>query len=305
MKVVLSGRSIRTSVFLPEVLTSRHTWVLWQLEERNGRATKVPHDPRCIERMASSTNPMTWSDYDTAREAAGDRYGVGIVLTGDITCVDLDHCIGDDGTLSDTAEEVLRHFPHCYTEVSQSRSGLHVFCRGCLPASFKNSLLGVEGYSQRRYIAVTFNALVTEEPTECQDGLLWVYETFGPRKTVDIPKVTQICAASDEWVIRHASEHGKFHSLFNGDMSGYGSRSEADMALCISLAFWCDRDPAAIDRIFRLSGLCRGKWVSRADYRERTIKSACAVISQSYSEWKMKQREERRRKSEERLRGWD
>ena len=41
---------------------------------------------------------------------------------------------------------------------------------------------------------------------------------------------------------------------------GYSSQSEADMALCSHLAFWTEKDPAQIDRLFRQSGLMRDKW---------------------------------------------
>jgi hypothetical protein len=59
---------------------------------------------------------------------------------------------------------------------------------------------------------------------------------------------------------------------------GYGSQSEADMALCCELAFWT-RDPAQIDRLFRLSGLMRPKWDDKrgtSTYGARTIQAALA-----------------------------
>jgi putative DNA primase/helicase len=66
----------------------------------------------------------------------------------------------------------------------------------------------------------------------------------------------------------------KFGRLWIGDASGYASDSEADLALCSLLAFWVGSDAERFDRLFRQSGLCREKWLRRADYRQRTIEEA-------------------------------
>lgn len=67
---------------------------------------------------------------------------------------------------------------------------------------------------------------------------------------------------------------GKFKRLFQeGNISGYGSQSEADLALCSMIAFRTGDNPKLIDRIFRLSALYREKW-EREDYRESTIRLA-------------------------------
>jgi len=83
---------------------------------------------------------------------------------------------------------------------------------------------------------------------------------------------------SDEAVIdlmlksAHAEEIGR---LLRGDTSAYGGDdSAADLALCNHLAFWTGKDPQAIDRIFRKSGLMRPKWDEKRGaqtYGERTI----------------------------------
>jgi putative DNA primase/helicase len=46
----------------------------------------------------------------------------------------------------------------------------------------------------------------------------------------------------------------------DGDNDGY---SEADLALCSLLAFWCEPNEERIDRLFRQSGLYRPKWDKR------------------------------------------
>jgi putative DNA primase/helicase len=76
-----------------------------------------------------------------------------------------------------------------------------------------------------------------------------------------------------------AANGEKFSRLWSGDTSAYATanndgHSEADLALCSLLAFWCGPDEVRIDRLFRQSGLCREKWTRRADYRSLTLSVA-------------------------------
>jgi primase-polymerase (primpol)-like protein len=88
---------------------------------------------------------------------------------------------------------------------------------------------------------------------------------------------------------RAAKNRGKFSALYDrGEWKGLGfpSRSEADLALCSMLAFWCDADKARVDKLFRASGLNRPKWEERPDYRERTLEAAIATCTETYkSSW--------------------
>jgi len=78
---------------------------------------------------------------------------------------------------------------------------------------------------------------------------------------------------------RSAANGPKFERLWGGNIGGYDSQSEADMALCCLLAFWSGGDQKQMDRLFRQSGLLREKWdeVHYADgstYGEKTIERA-------------------------------
>src|SRR5207244_1045014 len=66
----------------------------------------------------------------------------------------------------------------------------------------------------------------------------------------------------------------KFRTLWSGDRSGYKTPSEADLALCGILAFWCQGDAVRIDSLFRQSGMMREKWDERRGeqtYGQKTI----------------------------------
>ena len=70
----------------------------------------------------------------------------------------------------------------------------------------------------------------------------------------------------------HRATNGrKFEKLWTGEWEpDYASQSEADLALCCILAFWCGPSPSRINALFRMSGLVRREVVeprrlSRAD----------------------------------------
>src|SRR5215203_1732216 len=80
---------------IPDELKRRQQWVNWRLEERDGKTTKVPYNPRAG-RKASSIDPATWSAFAAVVSAAksGAYTGIGFVFSSDdpYTGVDLDHC---------------------------------------------------------------------------------------------------------------------------------------------------------------------------------------------------------------------
>src|ERR671920_770461 len=91
----------------------------------------------------------------------------------------------------------------------------------------------------------------------------------------------------------------RFSRLWNGDTSGYGSPSEADLALCGMLAFWTGGDATRIDTLFRQSG----------HYRNRTIREALSGKTEFYkapktvklaegTERKAEEKEERRNQAD-------
>src|SRR6266699_3489364 len=83
-------------------LQTRPQWVCWRYEQREGKATKVPYNPRTLKRAASD-DPKTWSTYKEALSVwrtYPKRYdGMGYMFHRDITGVDLDHCIDATGQI--------------------------------------------------------------------------------------------------------------------------------------------------------------------------------------------------------------
>jgi putative DNA primase/helicase len=245
---------------IPSELKERNQRVRYRIEDRQGKLTKVPLNPRTGQR-ASSTDPSTWGTYE---EAVNSRIGNGIgfvfTLNTGIVGIDLDHVLYD-GKIEPWAEEIVRKC-NSYTEISPSGEGLHIYVYGELPPDGrKNGQF--ECYGKGRYSTVTGNHLPGTRLTveHRQEDLLSIHaQIFGHGNNEYENNDTSL---SDAEIIKKASNalNGeKFSRLWQGNWNEYPSQSEADAALCGILAFYLGQDPARIDSFFRQSGLIRPKW---------------------------------------------
>jgi len=99
-------------------------------------------------------------------------------------------------------------------------------------------------------------------------------------------------ALSDDVVVARAltaNDLGKFARLWAGDSNDFGGDASAgDMSCCDTLAFWANRDPLQMDRLFRRSGRNREKWdeihyANGETYGQHTIAEAIARTARGYS----------------------
>jgi putative DNA primase/helicase len=49
---------------IPPVLKSLPQWVLWRLEKRADKQTKIPYNAKRPKQCAASTDPATWATFD-------------------------------------------------------------------------------------------------------------------------------------------------------------------------------------------------------------------------------------------------
>ncbi len=269
---------------IPDQLKAADRWVNWHIVERDGRPTKVPFTPGG--REAKSNDPTTWSTLQAATTGyqRGVFSGVGFVLGGRFVGIDLDHCRdANTGELQLWAQKIIDEIDS-YTEVSPSGTGVHIFTQGELPEGRRRKD-HVEAYGAGRYFTVTGNRLNDRAVEERTPQLRQFHaRVFGTNGNGAKQTGSSRPADQDADLIRRAQNSrngGKFSRLWFGDwQTDYQSQSEADLGLCSMLAFWTGRDGAAVDRLFRQSGLMRDKW-ERADYREKTIATAidkCAEV---------------------------
>jgi len=276
------------------------------LQARNGKLTKAPINPR-TGALTSISDPSVWSNFNLAK-IGRDRFGcdgLGFVLNGDgLVAIDLDDCVkwDDQNPRFDNQAGAIIRALGSYAEFSPSRNGIHILAFGDLPlANRRNEAARVEIYSRKQYLTVTGDLVPGSSVSICnrQLQLRALLNQFFPGEARDFsqgraseyrrdPRTTPtpLRVLDDDSLLmraRSAKNGTRFRTLFDdGTACEYSSDSEADLALCLILAFWTGRDGDRIDRLFRRSARMREKW-EREDYRTRTIDRA---LNRVQSTWK-------------------
>lgn len=136
---------------------------------------------------------------------------------------------------------------------------------------------------------------------DLQFNLLRIWSKYNPHKGKQTSKAPEarsfsVTCLDDLSIINKCYKSDKFRTLFEGNWEAlFSSQSEADVALCTIIAFWANRDPETIERVFESSKLAaRNKWAARADYRERTIAQAIEYCTEDLDEFKARKDRERR-----------
>lgn len=287
----------------PEELKKLKRWVGYRLvpDKDGGKPRKVPINA-VTGNNAKSNDPATWCDYQTAKDAA-DQYGyngIGFMFVKEdgFVGIDVDHCYDPEtNTFNEVATAIMGKQP-TYMEFSPSGDGIHLWFKGEKPkGASKNTETGVEMYDSVRYFTVTEKPLPGCLDTVAEalpDTLGWVHDNFLKKKQKAKKKKGKKSGEklTDDEIIEKATDAGNgevFAELMAGKWEGkYPSQSEADMALCMKLAFWSGKDKEQMDRIFRTSGLFREKWDQKhhadgATYGEETLERAIENTDTVYS----------------------
>ncbi|MCC8122115.1 MAG: phage/plasmid primase, P4 family [Oscillospiraceae bacterium] len=248
-----------------------------------------------------SNNPATFAPLSVAEAAAqrGGYDGIGVGIFGNIGAIDIDHCVGDTGELSELAADIMQTMGS-YTEYSPSGKGLRILFT--MPDGFQydktkfyinNQKTGLEVYiagATQKFVTVTGNTISPASMESRGDQLQAVLDKYMVRTQKPVPTPAEVSTASlDDLPLIgkiKASRSGElFSRLWAGDTTGYQSQSEADIALCDILAFWTRRDTAQMDRLFRQSGLMREKWDRRqsgSTYGAITVQNAVTSCQEVY-----------------------
>lgn len=299
---------VRDPIFfdnIPAHVRELNHWVLWRWEQNEkNKWTKPPYCATKPQRRASSDDPKTWATFDEARAAyeRNQAHGLGIVVSNlpnafdDLVAIDLDNVFDPHSKkITDSLALKIHDLARSYTEVSPSGTGIRIL--GQVNSVLKNlkghkagtpgsKNLGYEIYFHHRYVTITGRVLalyshpLREMTTEATKIYTMIGDLMAMREVNRGPADFGSSKFPDDVVIQkilHSQQGAKFKTLWAGDWQAlnYPSQSEADFALCSMLAFWTNKDPDAIDRIFRKSSLMRDKW-NREDYRSSTVNLACA-----------------------------
>ncbi len=157
-----------------DAAASERQWVAFRLEERNGKISKVPVNPK-TGRYAMTNNPATWGTLEEAQQAIQKfgTDGVGFVFDNGYFGIDLDDVIDPQrGTIKAWAQEIIDAMGS-YTEISPSGRGVHIIAKGN-PVFDRNKNAGIEMYAPTRdadgkirmgrYFTVTGNTYGMPQP---------------------------------------------------------------------------------------------------------------------------------------------
>ena len=196
-------------------------WVAFRLEERNGKLSKVPINPR-TGRYAMTNNPDTWGTLEEAQKAI-QKYGadgVGFVFDNGYFGIDLDDVIDPQrGTIKAWAQEIIDAMGS-YTEISPSGRGVHIIAKGN-PVFDRNKNAGIEMYAPTRgpdgkirmgrYFTVTGNTYGMPQPiAERTEAAMEVWGRFIGERPVLSDAVVPIGAGNTvDYAYALATKYGE------------------------------------------------------------------------------------------------
>ncbi len=270
-------------------------WFLWVWKTVKGKQTKCPISAYGGTTGTTPEYSDTWVTYEEALKVKDIQKsaGIGFKIPKGYFFLDV-----DDKEVTHPFVQLLLSRFDSYTEYSQSSHGIHIYGKcdfDSLPTYYDdekecyrldkrfymknphNKLELYIGSITNRYAAFTGNVIADLPLVDCTTAVLTTLnkdmlrkqpKNYSPKYSGDRVTFDIICN------LRKDRNHEKFERLYDkGDITGYGSHSEADIALCSIIAFRTGNDPELINSIFRGSALMREKW-NRDDYRENTIERA-------------------------------
>jgi hypothetical protein len=289
---------------IPNELQELPQWLLWKFEtDSKGRRKKVPYSVQG--HKAGVKKKSAWSSFENIQEGYlnGEWDGIFFVLTeSDPFCgLDLDHVVRGKKVCRWMEKQASRfpvNFPHpkeidslfdSYTEKSPGGDGLRILCRGELPGSGRK-MGDFEIYDRLRLLSITGHCRKGTQIVDAQDVITELYRRLPRRKEQESIAQLDWCdkhpqGISDNRIQREMKSNINALALWGGKLDGYGSHSEADLALVNYLAYYAGPYPAIIDRLFRMSKLVRAKWEERDDYRLGTLNTVIASKDKFHS-WK-------------------
>ena len=282
---------------LPLGLKKGDYFCLYKLEPgKDGKKKKVPYQTSGAK--ADPGNKAHLTDFTTAYETYrnGGYDGIGLSVMDDIVAIDIDACVVD-GKLNAFAQRIVDKLG-AYAELSPSGTGVHIWVKAenlmydATKYYMNNREVGMEiyvGKHTKRFITLTGKAINNLDVNECSEALQELLDTHMVRPTAESPPVeTPESFLSDESVISRmfsAKNAENVKALWEGQIPEGKSHSEADMSLCMILAFWCGGDAEQVDRLFRRSALMRDKWDERRGsdtYGNITISNAIRQCREFY-----------------------
>lgn len=203
-----TARSARSPALVsnsyPTDLRGVKQWLTWKPTDDGRKVPRAPYVHRDRpDRYVNAQDPAVWTDFETAVEwvAKLPAFDLAFTISDRATAPDAEFLLvdydsvrdPDTGTIHPT---VLAHLAQAdsYAEVSTSQTGVHILCRGGLPAgitSITDTLStasafpdpDIEMYDSARFVAMT-GAHIQSTPCETTDAQTFIDELVAEFATV-------------------------------------------------------------------------------------------------------------------------
>lgn len=260
---------------IPVELTEKENWCVFRKEwqpEKN-KFTKRPFNANTGQ-LAKSNDPTTWTDFDTALSVVDKYDGLGYFFDGEHYGVDLDNIESDIIRYqnNDYENNIVADFIDTltsYAEISPSGKGVHIICKGQLPAGGRRKG-DIEMYDSGRFFTMTGNQIGDYDTIFDDDmgKINYLHHKYIGEQNIPIADLSLLQTDGNNLTIDEIIEEAlnsknkdRFRLLLEGGWEQvYPSQSEADMAFANDLAYWTAKDFEKMDSIFRRSSLYREKW---------------------------------------------
>ena len=286
----LIEQALRKNV--PEEMKARDNWVaITTFEKEDGKIGKRPIDCN-TGKYAEADDSKTWTSFEKACKFARENGCVTIAYALDgedkIACIDLDHCMGENGDFTELASKTFQLGKGTYCERSLSGKGLHIFGKteGSDLRSFSQDG-DLEYYRSFRFIAMTGDNYGSSELKSFDNAPMKALLESKLQKREEWKGagmgVEGLSLMGDREVYEKACSayNGeRFKALFEGqDLQN--NHSNSDMSLMHYLAFWCNGDKDQMLRMFSSSGLFRRN--KSPEYYEYTANKAIETTPERYT----------------------
>ena len=265
---------------IPNELKLNGLWCGWRLTDKG----KIPFN-LLTGQYAKSNDESTFSSYPTLlnnihkylkyNENGKQLGGVGLGVFRGYSAIDIDHCIDENGQMSEMALDIIT-FCNSYTEFSPSKTGIRIIFKTQVKIDkeqyyINNSNLGLEIYisdNTNKFVSITGNKISGDAINEVD--ITYILNKYMLRGQLNIDKILK----KDE----------KLAALWNKKAPGsHADESETDMALCCKLAYYLKNNEALVKQYFEMSPYFKSKdaehkkkWAS--GYDTETIRGANKYI---------------------------
>lgn len=236
---------------LPQELKLNGLWCGWKLTPEKG---KVPYN-LATGQYAKSNDETTFSTYPVLLnnlykylkydENGKQLGGVGLGIFRGYSAIDIDHCVDENGVLSDLANDIIK-FCNSYTEYSPSKTGIRIIFKTHVKIDkevhyIHNKDIGLEIYisdNTNKFVSITGNKLSGDLINEVD--ITYILNKYMKKGQFNIDKILK--------------KDAKLNELWNKKAPGsHADESESDMALCCKLAYYLHNDEQLIREYFEKS----------------------------------------------------